>query len=113
MRVLALPALAAFLFAGASLGQGVTERDLQATANRPGDWIATGRDYAETHYSPLRDLNTANVRRLGLGMVRRHGDAAWTRSDAYCSERRDVRHRKLERRVRVQCGHRKADLAMG
>jgi quinohemoprotein ethanol dehydrogenase len=28
--------------------------------------VTTGRDYGETHYSPLRDLNTANVSRLGL-----------------------------------------------
>ena len=66
MRLFALSSLVAFLCAGPSSGQGVTERDLRDTTNRPGDWITTGRDYAETHYSPLRDLNTANVRRLGL-----------------------------------------------
>ena len=31
-----------------------------------GDWITTGRDYAETHYSPLRQIDAANVKRLGL-----------------------------------------------
>ncbi len=66
MRFFAVSGLVAFLSAGPCFGQGVTDRDLQGTANRPGDWITTGRDYAETHYSPLRDLNTANIRRLGL-----------------------------------------------
>ena len=64
------PALPVFLFLGLCSGlcfpQAITDRDLRGAASRSGDWITTGRDYSETHYSPLRDLNTANVRRLGL-----------------------------------------------
>src|SRR5713226_2648456 len=62
MRFLALAGLLAVF----SSGQGITDRDLRGAGNRPGDWITSGRDYAETHYSPLRDINTTNVGRLGL-----------------------------------------------
>ena len=54
------------LFACLSFGQGITDRDLRGAANRAGDWITTGHDYAETHYSPLQDVNATNVGRLGL-----------------------------------------------
>jgi quinohemoprotein ethanol dehydrogenase len=30
------------------------------------DWTSNGRDYAETHYSPLNQINASNVGRLGL-----------------------------------------------
>lgn len=36
-------------------------------ATKNGDeWVTYGRDYAETHYSPLRQIDTTNVSRLGL-----------------------------------------------
>jgi glucose dehydrogenase len=30
----------------------------------PAEWLTYGRDYAETHYSPLSQITTENVRRL-------------------------------------------------
>jgi glucose dehydrogenase len=30
----------------------------------PAEWLSYGRDYAETHYSPLSQITTENVRRL-------------------------------------------------
>jgi quinohemoprotein ethanol dehydrogenase len=30
------------------------------------EWLSYGRDYAETHYSPLKQIDTSNVGRLGL-----------------------------------------------
>lgn len=33
---------------------------------RPGEWLTHGRDYAETRYSPLDQINTENVKNLGL-----------------------------------------------
>src|SRR5690606_20876592 len=42
------------------------------------EWLTTGRDYAETHVSPLREITNDNVSRLGLawyydtGEVRGH-----------------------------------------
>src|SRR5580692_1827758 len=62
MRILALAGLLAAL----SAAQGISDRDLRAAGNRSGDWITTGGDYSETHYSSLHDINTTNVRRLGL-----------------------------------------------
>jgi quinohemoprotein ethanol dehydrogenase len=56
----------AVLLASLTFGQAITDRDLTNSASRPGDWLNTGRDYAETHYSPLREINAGNVRRLGL-----------------------------------------------
>src|SRR5579885_1580811 len=53
------------LFAAIAAAQGITDRDLRSAANR-NDWITTGRDYAETHYSPLNSINASNVKRLGL-----------------------------------------------
>lgn len=45
--------------------QNITDRDLRSAGDRS-DWITTGRDYAETHFSPLREINASNVQRLGL-----------------------------------------------
>jgi quinohemoprotein ethanol dehydrogenase len=56
----------AFAFlSGLAAAQGITDRDLRSASSR-NDWITTGRDYAETHYSPLNSINTSNVKRLGL-----------------------------------------------
>jgi quinohemoprotein ethanol dehydrogenase len=32
----------------------------------PDEWVTYGRDYAETHFSPLKQINAENVARLGL-----------------------------------------------
>ena len=32
----------------------------------PAEWLSYGRDYGETHYSPLDQINATNVERLGL-----------------------------------------------
>jgi quinohemoprotein ethanol dehydrogenase len=60
MRLFVFVCIATF-----AAGQGITDRDLNAAGSR-NDWITAGRDYAETHYSPLHDINTSNVKRLGL-----------------------------------------------
>jgi alcohol dehydrogenase (cytochrome c)/quinohemoprotein ethanol dehydrogenase len=36
------------------------------TAAAPSEWLSYGRDYAETHYSPLSQINAGNVSRLGV-----------------------------------------------
>src|SRR5689334_5197338 len=38
-------------------------RNATATA---GDWLTHGRDYSETRFSPLKEINTSNVKSLGL-----------------------------------------------
>ena len=44
----------------------VTESRLTQPSAEPQNWLTTGYDYADTRFSPLRDLTDANVRRLGL-----------------------------------------------
>jgi quinohemoprotein ethanol dehydrogenase len=64
MRLILLTAVAT-IAAGLLEAQGITDRDLRSAGSR-NDWITGGRDYAETHYSPLNAINTSNVKRLGL-----------------------------------------------
>lgn len=40
---------------------------------RPGDWVSYGRDYSEQRYSPLKQINVDNVKKLGLAW---YGDLA-------------------------------------
>ena len=49
---------------GAPLSAQVDEARLIQGA--PAEWLSYGRDYAETHYSPLSQVNTGNVSRLGV-----------------------------------------------
>ena len=44
--------------------EGVSETALRAAP--PAEWLTTGRDYAETHYSPLDQIDADNVEQLGL-----------------------------------------------
>lgn len=46
--------------------QGVTDALLAAAADQPENWLTHGRDYAETRFSPLDQINTTNVGHLGL-----------------------------------------------
>jgi quinohemoprotein ethanol dehydrogenase len=39
---------------------------LKNAAKNGDEWVTYGRDYAETHYSPLKQIDTTNVSRLGL-----------------------------------------------
>ena len=50
-----------------TIGQGSQAIDEAALiASPPEEWLSNGRDYAETHYSPLDQITTANVDRLEL-----------------------------------------------
>jgi quinohemoprotein ethanol dehydrogenase len=40
--------------------------DAALRAAAPEEWLTYGHDYAETHYSPLKQIDTTNVSRLGL-----------------------------------------------
>jgi PQQ-dependent dehydrogenase (methanol/ethanol family) len=46
---------------------------LSAADAEPGQWMATGRDYAEQRFSPLAEIDTGNVAELGLAW---YGDLA-------------------------------------
>ena len=44
----------------------VDEKALRNAAKNGDEWLTNGRDYAETRYSPLKQIDTTNVSRLGL-----------------------------------------------
>ncbi|HXX19514.1 MAG TPA: PQQ-binding-like beta-propeller repeat protein [Candidatus Acidoferrum sp.] len=51
--------------AAARAGQ-VDLKRLIAADKRPGEWLTQGRDFGKGHYSPLAQINTTNVGRLGF-----------------------------------------------
>ncbi len=46
--------------------KNIDDAALKKADARTGDWITHGRDYAETRFSPLKQINDANVKDLGL-----------------------------------------------
>src|SRR5580700_8506498 len=44
----------------------VDDNALKNAAKNGDEWLTYGHDYAETHYSPLNQINAGNVSRLGL-----------------------------------------------
>jgi PQQ-dependent dehydrogenase (methanol/ethanol family) len=44
----------------------VDDASLRSAAAAPDEWLTTGRDYAETHFSPLQQINATTIARLGL-----------------------------------------------
>jgi quinohemoprotein ethanol dehydrogenase len=59
--------VAAFAIAGiAVIAQTAQVDDAMLLEPPAGDWVTYGRDYAETHHSPLTQIDASNVGRLGL-----------------------------------------------
>ena len=44
----------------------VNDAALRNAAKNAEEWVTYGRDYSETHFSPLKQIDTTNVKRLGL-----------------------------------------------
>ena len=65
--VVASVGLMAFL-ASAQQARGpvVTADALINAAGNGAEWLTYGHDYAETHFSPLAEINTKNVKRMSL-----------------------------------------------
>jgi len=64
-----LIAVMAALPAGAAVAQqprSVDDRALKNAGQNGEEWLTHGHDYAETYYSPLRQIDATNVKRLGL-----------------------------------------------
>lgn len=61
-RLATVAAAAGTLLVPVSMSAQVDGARIAAAA--PEEWLSYGRDYAETHYSPLSDINTGNVGRL-------------------------------------------------
>src|SRR5271168_4152697 len=58
--------LAAVSGASAQQPKRVDNNALKNAAKNGDEWVTYGRDYAETHFSPLKQIDTTNVSRLGL-----------------------------------------------
>src|SRR5690348_13432880 len=46
--------------------QQVDDAALKSAAAAPDQWLTIGRDYAETRFSPLKQIDSSNATRLGL-----------------------------------------------
>jgi quinohemoprotein ethanol dehydrogenase len=46
--------------------KAVDDSALRNAAKNADEWLTYGRDYSETHFSPLKQIDTTNVKRLGL-----------------------------------------------
>ncbi len=51
---------------GAKAAGKIDDAALRNVDSRRGDWITHGRDYAETRFSPLKQIGSTNVKDLGL-----------------------------------------------
>jgi quinohemoprotein ethanol dehydrogenase len=62
------PSIAIFTFAAFAAAQPVKVTDdmLRNAAKSQADWLTYGRDYAETRFSTLQQIDASNVKRLGL-----------------------------------------------
>jgi alcohol dehydrogenase (cytochrome c)/quinohemoprotein ethanol dehydrogenase len=57
---------AAVRSADAKPAAAVDAARLAAADSEPGNWMSPGRNYGEQHFSPLKTIDAANVRQLGL-----------------------------------------------
>jgi alcohol dehydrogenase (cytochrome c)/quinohemoprotein ethanol dehydrogenase len=62
----ALTALFAPLAAPAHAAADVDAARMANADSEPGSWLGVGRTYSEQRYSPLKSINTGNVKQLGL-----------------------------------------------
>src|SRR6266496_4394103 len=46
--------------------QSIDDAALKGTGKARGDWLTYGIDYAETRYSPLKEIDASNVSRLAV-----------------------------------------------
>src|SRR5689334_11713005 len=66
-----------FFLAPACFGEGkaptageITTTRLLHADSEPGEWFTGGRDYRQSYYSPLSDINVKNAARLGFAWGR-------------------------------------------
>ena len=65
--LLSVSVLASSAFAAADkMPAAVDAKRLIAADTEPGNWMSHGRTYSEQRFSPLEQINDANVSRLGL-----------------------------------------------
>lgn len=63
------------VMAGSPLAGNITMQRLLHSDTEPGEWMTGGRDYKQSYYSPLEQINAANVANLGFAWNRDIGPA--------------------------------------
>ena len=91
----------------------VDNNALRSAAKNGEDWVTHGHDYAETHFSPLKQIDTTNVKRLEH-CVDLEAQAPAGSSELHAGfKRSDVRHLGLGRDVRHRCADWSIQMAPG
>ena len=67
-----------------------------------GEWLTYGRTYDEQRFSPLTQINAANVGKLGLAWCADLDTASRAGGDAAGRRRRALRHHRLEHGLRLR-----------
>ena len=84
-------------------------------AGKTGDeWLTYGLTPGETRYSPLKQIDAANVSRLGLAWSYDIGPGGGNQeATPLVLERHPLQHHQLEHRVRRRRAHRQGEVALG
>ena len=64
--MIAVGALTAWMVSAQQAAKKVDTNALRNAAKNGEEWLTHGHDYAETHFSPLKQIDSTNVKRLGL-----------------------------------------------
>jgi quinohemoprotein ethanol dehydrogenase len=64
--------------AGAQQPRPVDDKALKSAVKNADEWLTNGRDYTERRYSPLKQIDASNVKRLGLAWYYDTGSFAGT-----------------------------------
>ena len=90
----------------------VDSASIKANTATSNDWPTIGLDYAETRFSKLNQINTDNVKKLGLVWSYSLEFLARRRGDAGRGRRHHVPDRVVERGARHRRPHRQEDLEL-
>ena len=116
MKFLPVLLLSGLISASLAFGQAhrIDDAALKNAGKSGDEWLTYGLDQGETRYSPLNQINTSNVSRLGLGMVlRSRRRRRQSGRHAAGVERHHLRHYELERGFRRRRAHGQRELALG
>ena len=95
---------------GSRRARSMTRRCLKPA---DGEWVGYGRDYAETHHSPLTQIDQTQRQPPGRRLVDRSGIGRQARNDAAGLQRRAVWHVDVEPGLRDRSPHQQDQVAMG
>jgi quinohemoprotein ethanol dehydrogenase len=80
-------------------GKPIDDATLRVAASNAGEWLTYGRDYAETHFSPLKQIDTSNVSPLSLAWSSETESPSGGRIEATLLEANGILYGSLGRNV--------------